>query len=97
MNEAAGGVLQDKLDLQARIDQLDSFLSATVVYPQFFRDPKAAAGWIEEEIMQLECEQLATIEDEKSFRSGKLEVKRSGNIYTPSIEAWTAIGKEEIL
>lgn len=91
--------LQIGWDLQKRINVLDSYLSATVVYPNFFKDPKEAAAWFEEEIMQLECEQLAMIEaeNEKSRRSGQLSVTRIENLFTASIPSWEANRKEGII
>jgi hypothetical protein len=94
MNNVSDNSLQIGWDLQIRINQLDAFLSSTIIHPEWFVDVMKTRTWLESEIAQLECEQIAELENEKSLLAGKLEVKRSGNLIIPSIWDRDGNGKE---
>lgn len=86
----------DRVELQERIDDLDSLLSTTVKYPEWFADHITARMWIEEQIMQLEAEQLVLEqkvqeEKEKSRLAGRL-VENSKNIICPMVPQWSNEG-----
>ena len=77
--------------VQLRIDELEEMLSMTVKHPAMFRDVNVVRATIEERIMQLECEQLAEIENSRPGRRLNSESKQ--NVIVPIIPAWQHCGK----
>ncbi|MEK3722268.1 hypothetical protein [Paenibacillus sp. FSL H8-0034] len=82
-------------EIQRRIDELDSFLSITVIHPERFDNVEKVREWLESEIAQLEAEQLAELEAEKdkSRLAGRL-VEKQTNIIRPIIPQWRPVEKE---
>ncbi len=81
-------------ELQKRINVLDNFLGITIKHPEWFGNVAAAREWIEQEIMQLEAEQLARLEDAKSKQPpARATVSVENNLIIPIIPAWQHGGK----
>ena len=76
---------------QQSINELDAVLSATIRHPEIFVDVRRVRTNLEERIMQLECEQLAQIEDSRPDRRLNSKVKQ--NVIVPIIPAWQHGGK----
>ncbi|WP_240421610.1 hypothetical protein [Paenibacillus periandrae] len=95
MGSVLSGLIMNA-EIQRRIDELDSFLSITVIHPERFDNVEKVREWLESEIAQLEAEQLAMLEEEKenSRLAGRL-VEKQGNILRPSIAQWRMLGKGE--
>lgn len=76
----SGDVIQDRINL------LEQYLSLSIVHPEWLVSPSATQEWLEEEIAQLECEQLAEIEN--SRLAGRLLLENNKNLIIPIVPQW---------
>ncbi|MFC4305754.1 hypothetical protein [Cohnella boryungensis] len=81
------------LPLQERIDELDGWLTLTVVHPEWFANARRVQRGIERRIALLERLQLAEIKN--SRLAGRLNSKANQNVVVPIVPQWRRVGKEE--